>query len=244
MEPPRSLAHHRFVRKSVLAALVGLLVLASACSDGEAGPAGEGSSGGSAACASIAFLDGREYVSRNAIVHPVPGEIVGEVRIPGCNDQGVETPPPDEWVTVAALPGVEKRVAVVDADSPEVIYISADQDPLPPSVERYFTAPRCDSADAPITLEGPWLSIPGTDANKEPDPVPPYRVELLVAESSASRYLNSELMISVPPALGMPIMHTDIEESLWEGGSLRIMAVCEGPHFVADSIEVIPPVAS
>jgi hypothetical protein len=231
------------MRMTTLAVIVGLIVVASACSDGEAGPLGEGSSGGSA-CPSIAFLDGRQYLGHHAVVHPVPGEIVGKVRIPECDDDQESPPPPDEWNTVAALHGIDARIAVVDADSPEVIYVRANRDSLPPAIERYFTAPECEAGDAPIVLEGPWLSIPGTDANKEPDPVPPYRVGLLVAETSSSRYVNSELLVSVRPALGMPIMHSDVEESLWEGGSPHLTAVCDGPRFVAESIEVIPPAAT
>ena len=128
---------------------------------------------------------------------------------------------------------------------PEVIYVRADLDSYPPGIDRYFAAPECVSADEPIDLEGPWLSIPGTDANKEPDPVPPYRVEVLVVRSSASRYANAELTIAVPPTLGMPITHADVEKALWGGGrSLRVTAACDGERFIAESIEVIQPVVS
>ena len=192
-------------------------------------------------CAPIAFFEGREYHSQNAVVHPVPGEIVGEIRIPGCNDTGESETPSDAMRQVASLPGVDVAVAVVDAGG-EVIYMAGeDQDPTPPEILHYFIAPNCEQQDAPIVLEGRWLSIPGTDANIEPDPVPPYGVEILVAESSSPAYLNAELTIAVPPSLGMPITHTDIEESLWEGGTLRVVARCEGERFVAETVEVFPP---
>jgi hypothetical protein len=245
LEPAWSLAHHRNVRTSSIASLIGLAVLASACGGADRSSEGsEVSSGGSASCAWVAFLDGHEYLGGNAVVHPVPGETVGEIRIPGCNDTGQSEAPPDEWRTVAVLPGVDASVAVVDAEMPEVIYVRADLDSYPSGIDRYFDAPECVSADEPIDLEGPWLSIPGTDANKEPDPVPPYRVEVLVVKSSASRYANAELTIAVPPTLGMPITHADVEESLWGGGSLRVTAACDGERFIAESIEVIRPVAS
>ena len=48
--------------------------------------------------------------------------------------------------------------------------MKADLIDLPPEAERYFVAPMCREADAPIHLEGPWLSIPGTNANVEPEP--------------------------------------------------------------------------
>lgn len=195
----------------------------------------------SASCPSVAFFDGRKYFGRNAVVHPVPGEPVGEARIPGCSDTGQSEAPPDEWRTVAALPGVDAGVAVVDAEIPEFIYVRADLDSTPPAVARYFAAPDCVPSDEPIDLEGLWLSIPGTDANREPDPVPPYRVEVLVESTSSSRYENAELTIAVPPTLGRPISHADVAESLWGGGSLRIIAACDGTRFVAESIEVIPP---
>lgn len=208
------------MQTSTIASLIGLAVLASACGGADRSSEGsEVSSGGSASCASVAFLDGHEYLGRNAVVHPVPGETVGEIRIPGCNDTGQSEAPPDDWRTVAVLPGVDASVAVVDAEMPEVIYVRADIDSYPPGIDRYFAAPECVSADEPIDLEGPWLSIPGTDANKEPDPVPPYRVEVLVVKSSASRYANAELTIAVPPTLGMAITHADVEESLWGAGA-------------------------
>jgi len=166
---------------------------------------------------------------------------VGEIRIPGCNDTGQPESAPDEWRIVAALSGIDRSVSVVDAEVPEIIYVREGLDSLPPEVDRYFTAPDCASQDEPIDLEGPWLSIPGTDANEEPDPVPPYGVEVLVEKTSASRYANAELTIGVPSTLGMPITHADVEESLWGRGSLRVTAACDGMRFVAKSIQVIPP---
>ncbi|MGZ8567626.1 MAG: hypothetical protein ACXWXS_11305 [Actinomycetota bacterium] len=173
-----------------------------------------------AGCATILFYPSNApgAYSENAVVHPVPGEIVGEIRIPWCNDTGESVSPPDAVRQVASISGVDVTVAVVDAGG-EVIYVAgADPDPLPPEILHYFIAPNCEQQDAPIELEGPWLSIPGTDASVEPDPVPPYGVEILVAESSSPAYLNAELTIAVPPTLGMRITHTDIEESLWRAG--------------------------
>ena len=73
-------------------------------------------------------------------------------------------------------------------------------------------------------MEGPWLAIPGTDANVEPDPVPPYSVEMLVARTSAPGYADAELRILVPPSLGIPITHEDVAASLWTGGTIRVVA--------------------
>jgi hypothetical protein len=223
------------VWRRTLALLVGVALLASACGSVNR-PSGT--------CAPQAFLDDQEFVSVNAAVHPVPGETLGEIRIPGCNDTGEERDPPDEFRMVARLPGVDPSVAVVDAQIPEVIYVRVDLQPFPQELDRYRTAPGCREGDAPMELAGTWLSIPGTNANIEPDPVPPYSVELLVTDPSVPRYLNAELVVAVPPSLGMPITQDDIEQSLWEGGSLRVTAACDGERFVAESIEVIPPDAT
>lgn len=193
-----------------------------------------------ATCVVIADFEGQQYHSRNALVHPSPGAVLGDITIPGCNDTGGEQPP-DESRSVASLPGVDKSVALVDAEIPEVIYVRADLERLPPEVERYFVAPVCRPEDAPIDLAGPWLSIPGTDANVEPDPVPPYWVEMLVASSSSSAYLDAELRILIPPSLGMPITHEDVEKSLWTGGTVRVSARCRGARFVADAVATMPP---
>jgi hypothetical protein len=208
----------------------------SACS-----PGSEPIDQGQGTCAPIAFLDGREYMTQNTSVRPVPGEAVGEIRIPACNDTGQAEAPPDEYRSVSALPDVDPSVAVVDAEVPEVIYVAADLNPYPAEINRYLTPPKCVQGDAPVELQGPWLSIPGTNANKEPDPVPPYQVEVLVVSSSAPRYENAELLIGVAPELGMPITHADVEESLWGGGSLRVTATCDGGRFVAEDLTVIPP---
>lgn len=212
-------------------------VVVAACSGG---PSATAPPGVNDPCYEVAFFEGREYSVQNAIVHPAPGEAVGRIRIPGCFTGRSETLR-DIWNEVARLPGVEPSRAVVDTEDPEVIYVSADLDHYPAALDRYFTMPRCDPELSPIYVAGPWLSIPGTDANTEPDPVPPYQVELLVAESSARRYENTEILIVVPPGLGMPIAQEDIEESLWGGGSLRVTATCEGRRFVAEGIEVVPP---
>lgn len=214
-----------------VALVVPLIGLAAAC----------GSTQGNGMCAPIAFLDGREFVTQNAVVHPTPGTVVGQMRIPGCNDTGQDETRPDGFRSVASLPGVDASVAVVDAEDPETIYVIADRHSFPPELDRYFVAPTCREADAPIDLGGPWLAIPGTDANVDPDPVPPYSVEMLVTDTSAPRYANAELTILVTPSLGMPITHADVEGSLWTGGTIHVLASCRGDRFVADSVLATPP---
>ena len=64
---------------------------------------------------------------------------------------------------------------------------------------------------------------------------------MLVAESSSPRYLDAEIIIDVPPDLGSPLSHEDVESSLWEGGTLRVRSTCDGDRFVAEHVEAFPP---
>jgi hypothetical protein len=115
---------------------------------------GSGDPAAQSTCVSTASFDGTAYVSRHVQVHPVPGEALGQARVPGCNDTGQAQAPPDEFVDVARLPGVDPSIAVVSSDFPEVIYIRADLRDIPPDVMAYFNPPGCQPADIPITLEG------------------------------------------------------------------------------------------
>jgi hypothetical protein len=139
------------------------------------------------------------------------------LRLPGCNDTGQPTAPPDELVKVARLPDVDPDVAVVDAAAPEVIYVRSDLDPLPAAVARFFDAPSCRQEDSPIELKGQWLGIIGPGEQTELDLVPPYSVEMFVSHSSSRRYVNAEINIDVPPSLGSPLTREDGETSLSGG---------------------------
>lgn len=192
-------------------------------------------------CASMAFFDGHRYVGRTAVVDPAPGAVVGEARLPGCNDQGQASAPPDELIEVARLPGVDPSVAFVAARFPEIIYTRSDVATLPPTVAEFFAAPGCSEEDVPIRTEGIWLGIIGADGETELDLVPPYDVIVLVARSSAPRYVNAELTVRVSPSLGSPLTREDVEASLWEGGSVQIVSRCDGERFIAESVQAFPP---
>jgi hypothetical protein len=191
-------------------------------------------------CVSTAFFDGTEYVSRHVPVHPVPGEVLGQARVPGCNDTGQAQSPPDEFVNVARLPGAAPSIAVVSADFPEVIYMRADLQDIPPEVMAYFNRPGCEQTDIPITLEGPWLGIIQPDGHTELDLVPPYDLSMLVLHGSSPSYLRAELSIRVEPSLGTPLTHQDVEAALWKPGTLRVVAGCNGKEFVARHVTAFP----
>jgi hypothetical protein len=215
-----------------------LMMGATACGSSGSPPSTAGAVG---SCASVAYFDGREYSGHRAVVHPVPGEVLGEARLPGCNDTGEPTAPPDEFVEVARLSGVDPEIAMVVATTPEVIYVRSDLDPLPDEVVEFFAAPPCEPTDGPIELEGQWLSILGPNGTTEVDLVPPYTVGMLVAHSSSPRYLMAEIEVEVLPSLGSPLTREDLSSSLWEGGTVQVETRCDGERFIAESIEAFPP---
>jgi hypothetical protein len=218
-------------------ASMALVTALTAC--GSVDPPGLVSGGGS--CANIAIFEGREYTGGNAVRHPSPGEILGEARIPACNHPNASSPLSDEFVPVAALPGIEPDVAIVDAAFPQVIYVRSDVDPRPAEIDWFFTAPSCAHRDIPVALRGTWLGIVGPGGSTELDLVPPYTVRMLVARSSSPRYVDAEIDILVPLSLGSPLTHEDVETSLWKAGTLRVRSTCHRRRFVAESVEASPP---
>lgn len=196
---------------------------------------------GSGSCANIAIFEGREYSGRNAVIHPTAGAVVGEARLPACSDTNLATTAADEFVSVAELKGVEPDIAIVNAMTPEVIYVRSDLRTLPPEVERYFHAPSCSPDDAPVELHGMWLGIVGPDETTELDMIPPYTLEMLVTRSTSPTYANSEITIEVPRSLGRPLTRNDVKTSLWEAGTLDVRATCDGDRFVAESVEAFAP---
>jgi len=214
-----------------------LIVMATGCSGQVEGHP----DGTQPTCAAIAFFDGLTYLGRNVPVHPVAGEVLGQAQVPGCNDTGQSQAPPDQFVTVARLPGVDPSIAVVEADNPQVMYTRANLKDLPPEVMAYFDVPTCQQADSPITLAGTWLGIIQADGHTELDMVPPYNVSMLVLHASSATYLRAELSIHVTASLGMPLTHADVHAVLWKGGTIRVIAECDGTGFVARSVEATPP---
>jgi hypothetical protein len=226
-------------RRLITRVLVAFATGSTACGGGPGSDAV--GSEGAGSCANIAIFEGREYTGQHAVRHPSFGEVLGEARIPACNDTNLSTPEPDEFVKVARLAGVDPEVAIVDAISPEVIYIRSDLYPGPAEVVRLFTAPSCAQEDSPIAFRGTWLGIFGPGETTELDLLPPYTVMMLVSQSSSPRYVNAEIDIRVPPSLGSPLTHQDVKTSLWEGGTIRVRSTCDGKRFVADSVAAFPP---
>src|SRR6266508_2473817 len=176
------------------ACAVAVVLVLGACSAGrvvetgspEVGRDVEG--GGSASCAFVVHFRGHAYSALTVAIEPVPGAVLGDALMRGCNDTGQQSPPAEEHLRVAELPGVDPDVAVVWADSPDRVFVREGVDPLPPAVAELVHAPDCDPHDAPVRLRGPWLGIIGADGKTELDLVPPYDLMLRVDQASAARY--------------------------------------------------------
>lgn len=175
------------------------------------------------------------------MVQPVPGEVLGEALVPGCNDTGGVSVPPDEHVSVSRLPGVDPSVGVVSSHDPGTIFVREDVDPLPAEIMRLLVAPACGAADAPIDLSGTWMGIIGADGKTELDMVPPYDVEMQVERASAPTYERADISIRVPASLGQPLTREDVRSSLWKGGTIHVVAECDGDRFVVQQVEALPP---
>jgi hypothetical protein len=215
--------------------------MAVACVGLAACTSGSDAEGGGGGCVSSVVFRGQSYFGYHAMVRPVPGEVLGEGVIPGCDDTGDGIgSPPDESISVAELPGVDPSVAVTEHEAPATIFVREGVDPLPDEIKRFLHAPACDPRDAPITLRGPWLGILGADGDTEVDLTPPYDITMLAEHASTPSYERAELTIRVPASLGRPIRRDDLRTSLWEGGKIAVTAGCSGEGYLADYVEAFP----
>jgi hypothetical protein len=213
-------------------------VVESGSPDGGRGVEGGGSA---SSCAFVVHFRGHAYSALTVAIEPVPGPVLVDALMRGCNDTGQQSPPGEEHLRVAELPGVDPDVAVVWVDSPDRVFVREGVDPLPPAVAELVHAPDCNPRDAPVRLRGPWLGIIGADGKTELDLVPPYNLMLRVDEASAARYERAHLVVRVPPELGTPITHADIRSSLWEPGTITVTTTCEGDRFIAVRVQAFPP---
>ncbi len=197
----------------------------------------------SGACAPIIVYDGHTYRGSPVRVVAVARGRLGAATRPSCADTPGVPAGPDEQVEVEAIDGVRDEVAIVVRGQEGTVYVRDDVDleAPPPALERLLRAPVCRTEDAPIMLSGLWQGILGPDGGTEVDLVPPYDVQLLTEEGSPSRYAGAYLSVRVPPGLGRPLDRKDIEESLWEGGTISVTARCEGMTLVATAVDASPP---
>jgi hypothetical protein len=80
--------------------------------------------------------EGRDYLGTAVEVTPVPGDSLGNVTIPPCNDTGgAVTTIPAEPVEVTAVQGVPPSVAIMLAGRTDVVLVRDDVKKLPPELE-------------------------------------------------------------------------------------------------------------
>jgi hypothetical protein len=221
-----------------------LLAAASACGGADEGGSasettGPDGSAGAASCAFVVRYQGELYTAWGVEIVPPAGRPLGAGVLPGCDDgHGASG---DEEIELAELPGVPPGVAVLALGFPDMVLVREGLD-APAEVEALSRAPRCDPADEPIELAGPWLSVAGREPLTPYEPDAPSHVELLVETSSAPRYERAYLTVRVPLGLKPPLTEADLESSLRQGGTIALRAHCrENGGFVADEVSARPP---
>jgi hypothetical protein len=144
-------------------------------------------------------------------------------------------------IPVSSLPGVPASDALVMPGNDDTLLVRDGLRDLPPAVVALTRPPSCQPSDEPILLNGAWLGILSADGETELDLIPPYDLSIQVTSASNPRYERAELTVRVPPSLGRPVSHADIENSLWTGGSIAITAACDGSRYVASDVQVLLP---
>lgn len=215
---------------------VALALLLGGCRDADVG------ANVSASCAFVVDYDGHRYVGAAAQVGPVEGDPLGVATQPGCRDTPDGETPDDAEVEVVEIEAVSSEVALTIRGRHDSVLIreDVDFDRLPAELALLLRAPRCEGLE-PIRISGRWLGILGADGQTEVDLKPPYDVRINVTQSSSVRYARAELSVRVPADLGRPLVRSDIESSLWEGGTLSATVSCDGGRFVATAIDASPP---
>ena len=235
--------------KPLLIALLIVSVLAACGSDSDSPPPRQESSGevssssggsSSAVCALAVEFRGATYFGQSVSIAPEAGEIVGEAGLPACNDTNGASEE-DEVVEVASFPGLSPDIALVWPGRGDIVFIREGTEPLPPQIARLSSPPGCDQKDVPIDLRGTWIGILGADGDTETDLVPPYDLEMYVAEASHDRYLRATINVRVPSELGRPLDRDDVKSSLWEGGDIEVVSTCGPKGFVAQEVRAFPP---
>ena len=190
-----------------------------------------------ASCSVVAHYDGRSYAPVHVAVAPDAGAPLATVTVARCNENaGAGT----QQITLARLPSVSPQVALaVPTWSNRLLLARGAR--LPASAEPLLHAPVCHAEDAPLTVQGPWLSLHKVGSSEKGTLNPPYAVDVRVASASAGRYVGARLTVNVPVSLGRPLGFHDLHKSLLRGGTITITAGCDGDTFVAQSMHSDPP---
>lgn len=194
----------------------------------------------SASCAFIAQFGGGNYEPVGVKKAPEEGEHLGTAVLPACDDTGDGDEPQDEAIEVARLEGVSPEQAILWQGHFDKVLVREGAS-LPPEVAALMQPPPCDTEELTVQLAGPWLGTIGPGQKTEVDMKPPYRVHMFVEEASEERYERAFITVQVPRYAGEPLTRDDMRESLWEGGTINVDAVCESGAFLARDIDAYPP---
>jgi uncharacterized protein DUF6281 len=216
-------------RMLILLAALALALGAAAC--------GSGSTEEPAACSVVARYDGRSYAPVRVAVAPPAGAPLATVTVARCDEDAAAG---TQQITLARLPGVSPQVALAVPSWDDRLLLARGAQ-LPASAQRLLHAPTCRAEDAPLTVQGPWLSLHKVGSSAKGTLNPPYAVDLRVASASADRYLGALLTVTVPASLGRPLEYHDLHKSLLRGGTITITALCDGDTFVAQRLHSDPP---
>jgi hypothetical protein len=223
---------------------VALIVLAlTACSDDDAGESVAETTavdtGAPLSCIFSIRYEGAVYEAWGVQVAPRPGPSLGTGMLPECDDEGLGEN--REEIEVLEMPGVSPEVAFLSPGYDDSVFVRRGISSLP-EVEALQRPVRCDPADEPIDLAGPWLGVLGDVGERDGDILLPYDVELFAASSSVPRYERAYLTVRVPETIEKPLTRQDVVSSLWEGGTVSATVRCgDGGAYVAERIASQPP---
>jgi hypothetical protein len=215
------------VAKSLAVIVVAVLLAGCATSPSEVEPA--------CVIAMRARLDGSSYFGSGDI-HTIPsyGDPLGIATMQPCQGEAGFS------FEAFSIVGVRAEIAFASPRYENLVFIAEGTHGTLPWLERLRREPACGERDEPITLEGPWLGILGPHNETEIDLVPPYKLSMRVDESSPSGYERTFLTIHVGRDAGRPLTRRDVEDSLQQGGSLSVTAICRDRDFWAGEVDAPP----
>jgi hypothetical protein len=191
-------------------------------------------SGEAGVCGLEARFDGRTYVADGGFRRiPDYGERLGAATVPSCGTE------PAFEIDAVAIVGIDPATAFASPAYEDVVFTAEDLDALPAELMALRRQPRCSGDE--VELDGPWLGIIGRDGNTEVDLVPPYDLDMRVDTASSPRYERAFITVLVEPELGAPLMRHDLRTSLWDGGTIHVVAACRDGAFEASQLSTAPP---
>jgi hypothetical protein len=181
-------------------------------------------------CADVIEYDGHTYAGAGRLrrAPEVSGASMSAVR-PACDDVGgVGGDQEDEAIRVVTLTGVDPDVAVFFQGN---VYLRPGRE-LPAWTQRWFQAPRCDSAGI-LELRGKWLGVTSPLKPRfDGDLRLPYRLNVHVT-SGPEEYVGEVVAVQATEATDPALTPADVKKTLWQGGSVSASVRCADGRFEA-----------